>query len=56
MRTRLLGGCSYPAGGVWLGADYNTTVAVRTSEMLVDRAIVRLFELRGLLKKLPDAN
>jgi len=69
-RTAMLFGYSYSAGGVWAGylptiqaaveggygADYNTTVAVGTGEMLVDRAIVRLFELRGLLKELPDAN
>lgn len=36
------------------GADYNTTVAVGTGEQLVDRAVVKLFELRGLLKELPD--
>jgi len=56
MRTRLLFGCSHSAGGTiqaavegGFGAGYNTS-------MLVDRAIVRLFELRGLLKELPDAN
>jgi hypothetical protein len=36
------------------GADYNTTVAVGTGEQLIDRAVVKLFELRGLLKELPD--
>ena len=36
------------------GADYNTTVEVGTGERLVDRAVVKLFELRGLLKDLPD--
>lgn len=35
------------------GADYNTTVEVGTGERLVDRAVVKLFELRGLLKDLP---
>jgi hypothetical protein len=61
-------GYSYSAGGVWAGyiptilasveggygADYNTTVEVGTGERLIDRAVVRLFELRGLLKDLPD--
>ena len=36
------------------GADYNTTAEVGTGEMLVDRGVVRTFELRGLLKALPD--
>ena len=62
-------GYSYSAGGVWAGymptilaaveggygADYNTTVAVGTGERLVDRAVVKLFELRGLLNSLPEA-
>ncbi len=61
-------GYSYSAGGVWAGyiptiaasveggygADYNTTVEVGTGERLIDRAVVKLFELRGLLKDLPD--
>jgi hypothetical protein len=65
----MLFGYSYSAGGVWAGyiptilasveggygADYNTTVAVGTGELLVDRAVVKLFELRGLLKALPEA-
>ena len=69
-RSSMLFGYSYSTGGVWAGylptiqaavdggygADYNTTVAVGAGEMLVDRAIVRIFELRGLLKELPDAN
>ncbi|MBZ5602770.1 MAG: neutral/alkaline non-lysosomal ceramidase N-terminal domain-containing protein [Acidobacteriia bacterium] len=60
-------GYSYSAGGAWAGyiptilasveggygADYNTTVEVGTGERLVDRAVVKLFELRGLLKELP---
>jgi neutral ceramidase len=64
----MLFGYSYSAGGVWAGyiptilasvqggygADYNTTVAVGTGEQLIDRAVVKLFELRGLLKELPD--
>jgi neutral/alkaline ceramidase-like enzyme len=64
----MLFGYSYSAGGVWAGyiptilasveggygADYNTTVEVGTGERLVDRAVVKIFELRGLLKKLPD--
>ena len=63
----MLFGYSYSAGGVWAGyiptilasveggygADYNTTVEVGTGERLVDRAAVKLFELRGLLKELP---
>jgi neutral ceramidase len=66
--NNLLFGYSYSAGGVWAGylptilasvqggygADYNTTVAVGTGEQLIDRAVVKLFELRGLLKELPD--
>jgi neutral ceramidase len=61
-------GYSYSAGGVWAGylptilaaveggygADYNTTVEPGTGELLVDRAVVKLFQLRGLLKDLPD--
>jgi neutral/alkaline ceramidase-like enzyme len=64
----MLFGYSYSAGGAWAGyiptilasvqggygADYNTTVAVGTGEQLIDRAVVKLFELRGLLKELPD--
>jgi neutral ceramidase len=64
----MLFGYSYSAGGVWAGymptilaaveggygADYNTTVEVGTGEMLVDRAVVKLFQLRGLLKDLPE--
>jgi len=64
----MLFGYSYSAGGVWAGyiptilasveggygADYNTTVEVGTGERLVDRAVVKLFELRGLLKELPE--
>ncbi len=67
-RSTMLFGYSYSAGGVWAGyiptilasvqggygADYNTTVAVGTGEQLIDRAVVKLFELRGLLKELPD--
>ncbi len=64
----MLFGYSYSAGGVWAGymptiqaaveggygANYNTTVEVGTGERLVDRAVVKLFEARGLLKELPD--
>src|SRR5260370_41898433 len=64
----LLFGYSYSAGGVWAGymptilaaveggygAGYNTTVEVGTGERLVDRGVVRIFQLRGLLKDLPD--
>ena len=67
-RNAMLFGYSYSAGGIWAGyiptieaavqggygADYNTTVEVGTGERLVDRAVVKLFELRGLLKELPD--
>ena len=63
----MLFGYSYSAPGVWAGylptigaaveggygADYNTTVEVGTGELLVDRAVVKLFKLRGLLKDLP---
>jgi hypothetical protein len=66
-RNAMLFGYSYSAGGVWAGyiptilasveggygADYNTTVEVGAGERLVDRAVVKLFELRGLLKDLP---
>jgi hypothetical protein len=64
----MLFGYSYSAGGVWAGymptilaaveggygADYNTTVEVGTGELLVDRAVVKILQLRGLLKDLPD--
>jgi hypothetical protein len=64
----MLLGYSYSVGGAWAGylptiraaveggygAGYNTTVEVGTAETLVDRAVVKLFELRGLLKDLPD--
>ena len=63
----MLFGYSYSVAGVWAGylptiraaveggygADYNTTVEVGTGELLVDRATVKLFKLRGLLKDLP---
>ncbi|HUQ90106.1 MAG TPA: hypothetical protein VM120_00410 [Bryobacteraceae bacterium] len=66
----LLFGYSYSAPGVWAGylptilaaveggygADYNTTVEVGAGESLVDRGIVHLFRLRGLLKDLPGGN
>ena len=66
--SAMLFGYSYSAGGVWAGylptiraaveggygADYNTTVEAGTGEMLVDRAVVKIFELRGLLKDLPE--
>lgn len=64
----MLLGYSYSVGGVWAGylptvlasvqggygADYNTTVEVGTGERLIDRAVVKLFQLRGVLKELPD--
>jgi neutral ceramidase len=64
----MLFGYSYSAGGAWAGyiptilaaveggygADYNTTVAVGTGEQLIDRAVVKIFQLRGLLKELPE--
>jgi neutral ceramidase len=67
-RASMLFGYSYSVGGVWAGyiptilasveggygADYNTTVEVGTGERLIDRAVVKLFELRGLLKELPE--
>ncbi len=65
----MLFGYSYSSGGEWAGylptiqaaveggygASYNTTVEVGTGERLVDKAVVKLFELRGLLKDLPDS-
>jgi neutral ceramidase len=64
----MLFGYSYSAGGVWAGyiptilaaveggygADYNTTVEVGAGEFLVDRGVVKIFQMRGLLKDLPD--
>lgn len=64
----MLFGYSYSVGGVWAGyiptiraaveggygAGYNTTVEVGAGERLIDRAVVKIFELRGLLKDLPD--
>ncbi len=64
----MLFGYSTSVGSVWAGymptiraaveggygADYNTTVEVGAGELLVDRAVVKLFKLRGLLKDLPD--
>ncbi len=66
--SAMLFGYSYSVGGVWAGyiptilasveggygADYNTTVEVGTGERLINRAVVKLFVLRGLLKDLPD--
>ena len=66
--SAMLFGYSYSVGGVWAGyfptilasveggygADYNTTVEVGTGERLIDRAVVKLFQLRGLLKDMPD--
>jgi neutral ceramidase len=66
----MLFGYSYSTGGTWIGymptilaaveggygADYNTTVEVGTGEMLVNRAVVKLFELRKLLRELPEAH
>ncbi|HLJ46403.1 MAG TPA: neutral/alkaline non-lysosomal ceramidase N-terminal domain-containing protein [Bryobacteraceae bacterium] len=64
----MLFGYSYSAGGVWAGyiptilasvqggygADYNTTVEVGTGERLIDRGVIKIFQMRGLLKDLPD--
>ena len=64
----LLFGSSYSGSGVWTGAlptiraaaeggegaGYATTVAVGAGEMLIDRGVVDLFKLRGLLQDLPD--
>ncbi len=64
----MLFGYSYSSGGVWpgylptiqaaveggYGAGYNTTVEVGTGERLIDSGVVKLFQLRGLLKDLPD--
>ena len=67
--TSMLAGYSYSVGGTWAGyiptikaaveggygANYNTTVAVGTGEMLIDHGVIRLLQMRGLLKELPDA-
>ena len=64
----LLFGSSYSAGGAWAGflptiraateggegAGYDTTVAVGAGEMLVDRGVVQIMKLRGVLQDLPD--
>jgi neutral ceramidase len=64
----MLFGYSYSAPGVWAGylptimaavqggygADYNTTVEVGTGERLIDLAAIKILQLRGLLKDLPD--
>jgi hypothetical protein len=64
----LLFGSSYSGGGGWAGflptiraaaeggegAGYGTTVAVGTGEMLIDRGVVDILKLRGLLQDLPD--
>jgi neutral ceramidase len=66
--SSMLFGYSYSVGGVWAGylptiraaaeggygAGYNTTVEVGSPEWLIDSGVVKLFELRGLLKDLPD--
>ncbi len=66
--SSMLFGYSYSVGGVWAGylptirasveggygADYNTTVEVGTGERLVNRAVIKIMELRGLLKEVPD--
>ena len=67
--TSMLAGYSYSAGGgAWAGyiptikaaveggygANYNTTVAVGTGEMLINRGVIQLLMMRGLLKELPD--
>jgi hypothetical protein len=65
----MLFGYSYSVGGVWAGylptiqaaveggygADYNTTVEVGAGELLIDRGVVAILKMRGLLKDLPDA-
>src|SRR5262249_32873060 len=65
----MLFGYSYSVGGVWAGylptiraaveggygADYNASVEVGTGELLVNRAAVALFRLRGLLKDSPGS-
>ncbi len=65
----LLFGASYSGSGVWAGAmptiraaaeggegaGYATAVAVGAGEMLVDRGVVDIFKLRGLLQDLPDS-
>jgi neutral ceramidase len=64
----MLFGSSYSGGGAWAGflptiraateggegAGYNTTVAVGTGEMLVNRGVVDIMKLRGLLQDVPD--
>jgi hypothetical protein len=66
--TALLFGSSYSGGGAWAGflptiraaaeggegAGYATSVAVGTGEMLIDRGVVDILKLRGLLQDLPD--
>jgi neutral ceramidase len=66
--SSMLFGYSYSAPGVWAGylptilasvqggygADYNTTVEVGTGERLIDLAAIKILQLRGLLKDLPD--
>jgi hypothetical protein len=66
--TTMLFGYSYSAPGAWAGylptilaavqggygADYNTTVEVGTGERLIDLAAIKILQLRGLLKDLPD--
>jgi hypothetical protein len=63
----MLFGYSYSVGGVWAGylptirasaeggygADYNATVEVGTGERLIDRAGIRILELRGKLSATP---
>lgn len=67
-RYAMLFGYSYSAPGVWAGylptilaaveggygADFNTSVEVGAGETLIDRGVVHLFRLRGLLKDVPD--
>jgi hypothetical protein len=63
----MLFGYSYSVGGVWAGylptirasveggygADYNTTVEVGTGEWLINRAVIKIMELRGMLGNTP---
>ena len=64
----LLFGSSYSGSGAWAGflptiraaaeggegAGYSTSAAVGAGEMLIDRGVVNIFKLRGLLQELPD--
>ena len=61
-------GSAYSGSGIWAGmmptiqaaaeggdgASYNTSLAVGAGEMLIDRGVIELMRLRGLLLDLPD--